>query len=248
MATAIALVAGMVGVARADDPAPTATPTPAPVATPTPSPTPASTPTPTPSPAPTPASTTVTITSTPADTSTPTPTVVATDLPEQAIGAELGIALGGRVTPGGLRIAGHYLYQLSDRDWFDGTAAFTYGGGGAACFRDRSDAVICEHGAADGVGATLTASVRRYFPAQGKFRPFARAGVGVQLVHFSADGLSGAAIPLALGGGVRAVVAPSIAIIGQGELDVGVGSFGRGLGAEPIVGLAITAGVEFSLP
>ena len=27
----------------------------------------------------------------------------------------------------GLRIAGHYLYQLSDEDWFDSAASFTYG-------------------------------------------------------------------------------------------------------------------------
>ncbi len=66
-------------------------------------------------------------------------------------------------------------------------------------------------------------------------------------MHFSADSLSGAAIPLNVGGGVRAIVAPSIAIVGQGELEVGIGAFGRSVGAEPIVGLAVTIGVEFSL-
>ena len=37
------------------------------------------------------------------------------DMSQQGIGAEIGAAIGGRVTPGGLRLAGHYLYQLSDR-------------------------------------------------------------------------------------------------------------------------------------
>ena len=43
-------------------------------------------------------------------------------LPDQSIAAAIGIASGGRVTPGGLRVTGHYLYQLSSSDWFDGTA------------------------------------------------------------------------------------------------------------------------------
>ena len=37
----------------------------------------------------------------------------ADELGDQGIGAEVGLATGGRVTPGGLRVAGHYLYQLS---------------------------------------------------------------------------------------------------------------------------------------
>src|SRR5690349_16925096 len=45
-------------------------------------------------------------------------------IPDQSLGASLGIAGGGRVTVGGFRVQGHYLYQLSDQDWFDGTAAF----------------------------------------------------------------------------------------------------------------------------
>ena len=93
------------------------------------------------------------------------------EIGDQAIGAEIGVATGGRVTPGGLRITGHYLYQLSDQDWFDGTAAFTFGGGAAACFRDRTDAFVCDHGLADGDGIELAANVRRMFAAQGHVPP-----------------------------------------------------------------------------
>src|SRR5688572_23366402 len=85
---------------------------------------------------------------------------------DQEIGAEVGIATGGRVTPGGLRVAGHYLYQLSESDWFDGGASFTYGGGGAACRRDAMEAMACDHDLADGSAVVLSASVRRWFSPQ----------------------------------------------------------------------------------
>jgi|MudIll2142460700_1097286.scaffolds.fasta_scaffold383915_1 hypothetical protein len=169
-------------------------------------------------------------------------------LPDQSVGASIGIAGGGRVTPGGLRLSGHYLYQLSAQDWFDGTASFTFGGGGAECFRDRMDYVICDHGFADGRGLEVIAAVRRYFAAQGKFRPFARLGVGVSVVRFGDDDVTGIAIPLHLGGGVRANVAEQVAVVAQAELVAGIGRFDRGMGTEPQLGIAVTAGAEFRLP
>ncbi len=169
------------------------------------------------------------------------------DVGDQGIGAEIGIATGGRVTPGGLRLAGHYLYQLSLEDWFDGTASFTYGGGRAGCFRDRMDETVCEHGLADGGAVEISAVVRRMFALHGSFRPFARAGVGIALVRFSDDKVSGIAIPLHAGGGLRVRVAPSIAVVAQGELELGFGGFNRGLGVEPQLGISISASAEFSL-
>lgn len=169
-------------------------------------------------------------------------------IPDQSVGAAIGIAGGGRVTPGGLRIDGHYLYQLSAQDWFDGTASFTFGGGGAACFRDRMDAVICDHGFADGRGLEAIAAVRRYFAAQGQFIPFARLGVGVSVVRFGDDDVTGIAIPLHLGGGVRANVSSDVAIVAHAELVAGLGRFGRGMGTEPQLGIAVTAGAELRLP
>jgi hypothetical protein len=178
----------------------------------------------------------------PADTGT-----VAADVGDQAIGADIGASAGGRVTPGGARVQGHYLYQLSDQDWFDGTATFTYGGGGAACFRDRMNTFVCEHGIADGRGVEIAATVRRFFAAQGDFRPFARAGIGVGIVNFGDDSVSGLAIPLHLGGGVRASVAESIAIVAQADVAIGFGVLNKTLGLEPQLGLAVTAGAEFRL-
>ena len=169
-------------------------------------------------------------------------------LPDQALGGSIGIAGGGRVTAGGLRVEGHYLYQLAAQDWFDGTAAFTFGGGGAECFRDRMDYVICDHGFTDGRAVEVVAAVRRYFDAQGQFRPYARLGVGLAIVRFGDDDLTGLAIPLHAGGGVRAAVADGVAVVANAELVAGIARFGRGLGNEPQLGIAVTAGAELRLP
>lgn len=166
---------------------------------------------------------------------------------DQGVGAAMGIAAGGRVTPGGLRITGHYLYQLSEEDWFDGTASFTFGGGDAACFRDRMAITQCGHDFNDGNAIELAAGVRRMFAARGTFRPFARAAVGLSYVRFRNDDVTGVAIPVHLGGGLRARVAPGLAVVGQAEVMLGLGGFGRGLGAEPQLGMAVTAGAEFQL-
>ena len=166
---------------------------------------------------------------------------------DQGVSAHVGLAGGGRVTPGGLRIAGHYLYQLAERDWFDGTAGFTFGSGRAACFRDRMDQRVCSHGVADGVGVEVTASIRRLFAPQGDFRPYARAGLGIGLAQFSDDDVSGFTVALHGGGGVRAKVAPAIAVVAEGVLALGVGGFGSGVGLEPQIGFAVTAGAEFRL-
>lgn len=171
----------------------------------------------------------------------------ADEIGDQGVGATLGLASGGRVTPGGLRITGHYLYQLSATDWFDGIAAFTIGGGDPGCFRDREGDTVCDHGATDGAGFEIAAGVRRMFASQGTFRPFARAAIGVGYVRYSDDDLGGFVIPLHLGGGVRAKVSDLIAIVGLADLAIGFGRFGRGLGTEPQLGLAVSAGVEFRL-
>lgn len=169
------------------------------------------------------------------------------EIGDQGISAELGLATGGRVTPGGLRVAGHYLYQLSAHDWFDGAVGFTFGSRRAACFHDREDALVCRHGLSDGSGVELSASIRRLFAPQGAFRPFARAGVGLGLARFADDDVSGVTIALHGGGGVRVNVAPSIAVVAEGDLALGFGGFSQGLGGEPLLGLAITAGAEFRL-
>lgn len=177
----------------------------------------------------------------------PSPDDVPDDVGDQALSAQLGLATGGRVTPGGLQIAGHYLYQLSAHDWFDGTASFTFGSSRAACFRDRQDAVICSHGVADGAGVELAGAIRRLFAPQGQFRPFARVGAGIGLARFGDDNVTGATFRLHGGGGVRVAIAPAFAIVADGDLALGFGSFSRGLGGEPQLGLVITAGGEFRL-
>jgi len=178
----------------------------------------------------------------PADTTTPTQ-----EIGDQAIGVEAGLAAGGRDTPGGFRIAGHYLYQLADTDWFDGTASFTFGGDTAACFRDRMNNEICDHGLMQGQAAEVSANVRRFFDAQGDFRPFVRGGVGIGVAHYGADSVTGLIIPLHVGSGVRAAVADNVAVTAIADFALGFGAFNKSLGLEPEIGLSIVAGAEFRL-
>ncbi|HSK02387.1 MAG TPA: hypothetical protein VK932_14140 [Kofleriaceae bacterium] len=171
----------------------------------------------------------------------------AADIGDQEIGGALGLAAGGRSTAGGVRVTGHYLYQLSHQDWVDGIASFTFGSGDPACFRDRGDAVVCDHGLASGAAIEVAAGVRRFFAPRERFRPFVRAAVGVAIVRFGGDDVTGIAFPLHAGAGMRARVSPLVAIVALADATVGLAAFGSRLGGEPQLGLAITAGAEVRL-
>jgi hypothetical protein len=165
----------------------------------------------------------------------------------QEIGATLGFEAGGRTTPGGFVVSGSYLYQLSDLDWFETGIGFTFGGGDAACFRDREDVVRCDHGIASGFAGEISAGLRRYFAGQGAFTPYLRAGLAVRMVAFPDDDLRGVAVPLVAGGGVRARVADHVVVNTSAGLRAGIGVFGRGVDLEPQLSMAIGVGVEFGL-
>jgi hypothetical protein len=59
--------------------------------------------------------------------------------------------------------------------------------------------------------------------------------------------VTGLAVPLHVGGGLRVSVAPAVAVTAEAQLDLGFGAFSHGLGLEPQAGFAITAGAEFKL-
>jgi hypothetical protein len=170
------------------------------------------------------------------------------DIGDREISAVVGAASGSRTTPGGFRVGGRFLYQLSDQDWFDGAVAFTFGSGTAACFRDRSDTFVCDHGLADGFSGELGAGIRRFFAGNGGFRPYARLGVAARVIRFGADDVTGFAIPIEAGGGVRVRVADDVAVGGEASLEIGPGWLGHGLGAQLERGFAIGALVEIRLP
>jgi hypothetical protein len=106
---------------------------------------------------------------------------------------------------------------------------------------------VCDEGIAHGFAAEGFAGVRRFFPGQGVFAPYARAALGARLVSFRGDDVTGFALPVQLGGGIRARVASGIAVIAGSELRIGVGWFDREVGTEPQIGFAVHAGVEFAL-
>lgn len=168
---------------------------------------------------------------------------------ERELVASVGAALGGAdATPGGLRVSGAYLYQLSDLDWFEGGLAFTFGGGGAECFRDRLDELVCDHGAADGVAADLVGGVRRFFGGNQGFRPWVRPSVGLRLLRFGDDDLTGVGALLGATGGVRARIAETVAIGGHAGVEVGGAWVSGGYGLAPQLGLAIGVTAEIALP
>lgn len=171
------------------------------------------------------------------------------DVGERELAASLGVAIGaGGLTPGGLRVAGSYLYQLSDLDWFDGGVAFTFGGGGAACFRDRADEVVCDHGAASGVATDFVIGVRRFFAGDGGFRPWVRPSVALRVARFGGDDLTGAGVIAGAAGGVRVRVLDWLAVGGHAALELGGAWFGGDVGPTGQAGLTIGADVEFLLP
>jgi hypothetical protein len=98
-----------------------------------------------------------------------------------------------------------------------------------------------------GSGVEIAATVRRMFQPQGVFQPFARLGIGVAIARFAADDVVGVGLPVHVGGGVRARVAPSVSIVAQAEFSAGIGAYTQDLGAEALLGMAVTAGAEFDL-
>ncbi len=165
----------------------------------------------------------------------------------QELGVRIGMAAGKRTTPGGLYLAGTYLYQLSRQDWFEGGLAFSVGSGDADCFRDRQDRFICDHGIAAGVALGLSVGVRRFLATRQSFTPYIHAGVDLRYVSFSADEVRGVALPLWLGAGVRARVGEGVAIAGGARYQAGISWFNRDLGIEPQSALIMIVGVDFRL-
>jgi hypothetical protein len=167
---------------------------------------------------------------------------------ERELGASIGAAIGGGATPGGLRVSGDYLYQLSDLDWFDGMVQFTFGSGAATCFRDRADELICDHGAAQGVGTDLGVGVRRFFGGQQGFRLWVRPAAGLRISRFGGDDLTGGGVFVSAAGGARVRVTDTIAVGGQASVELGAAYFSRSLGFELQPGLVVAVSVDFVLP
>ncbi len=169
------------------------------------------------------------------------------DSKSQLLGATLGAEVGGRVSPGGLRLAGSFLYRFTEIDWIDTGVGFTFGSGSANCFRDRSNDVVCDQGIASGFAADASVAIRRDLYLGGDFVPFFRAGVALRVIAYASDDVIGISLPLLGSIGVRARVNELLSVIALADLRVGWGIFNRGLGIEPQANASIGVGVEFDL-
>lgn len=171
----------------------------------------------------------------------------ATDDRAVALAAELGAVSGGGTTPGGMRVAGRYLYRLADRDWFDGSLGFTYGGGARGCGPSGPDAMACDHGVAEGFAGDLALGVRRDLARRGDVVPYARGAVFGRVLRFDGDDVTGAAIGGELAVGLRVGLAPGLAVTGGASGFLGVARLDRGVGTAGQLGLAIGAAAEFRM-
>lgn len=166
---------------------------------------------------------------------------------ERELGARLGVAMGRRFTPGGVRAAGVMLYRLSDDDWFEGSMAFTFGRSRTACFTDRDGDFACDYGVIDGTAIDLVAGIRRFLPGPERFAPYLRAGVGARFLSFGGDDVRGFAIPLSAGTGVRARVNELVAVGADVGGELGIAWLDHGLGSESQLGIVLQATVELWL-
>jgi hypothetical protein len=166
---------------------------------------------------------------------------------ERELGARLGVAMGRRFTPGGVRAAGVMLYRLSDEDWFEGSMAFTFGRSRTACFTDRDGDFACDYGVIDGTAIDLVAGIRRFLPGPERFASYLRAGVGVRFLSFGGDDVRGFAIPLSAGTGVRARVNDLVAVGADVGGELGIAWLDHGLGTQSQLGIVLQATVELWL-
>jgi hypothetical protein len=166
---------------------------------------------------------------------------------ERELGAHLGVAMGRRFTPGGVRAAGVMLYRLSDEDWFEGSMAFTFGRSRVACFTDRDGDFACDYGVIDGTAIDLVAGIRRFLLGPENFAPYLRAGVGARFLSFGGDDVRGFAIPLSAGTGVRARVNDLVAVGADVGGELGIAWLDHGLGTQSQLGIVLQATVELWL-
>ncbi len=170
----------------------------------------------------------------------------------EEIGARLGVQLGiGGQSAGGLRVGGDFLYRLAGATWSDSTASVVFGSGDAACVLGRGpgNPLSCDHGLTDGFAFEVGTGIRWYpgSVARPQLAPYLRGGVGLSVVNFSGDSLTGVAIPLFGGGGVRYQAADWITIEGEADVQLGPGFYGRGVGVALYSSMIVQFGVEFAL-
>jgi hypothetical protein len=179
---------------------------------------------------------------------------------DEGVTAAIGFAGGGAWTPGGLHVDGGYVLGMSQRDWLDIGIGATIGGGGAACFSDRTGGYTCDHSVAQGDELGFRAGARHYFNIGGSVEPFVRGGAGVSVVRFPDDvvstmtlamgtpvtthGMYGVALTAHGGGGARIPISPVLALLGAVEVNIGVGGFAGTADAQRQMGFAVTLGAE----
>lgn len=166
---------------------------------------------------------------------------------QQELGLSMGVSGGTNLAPGGLVLAGAYLYRMVGNEWLEMGVRFIRGGSEAGCFRDRQDEVECNYGFFAGSTAELSLSFRHYFDGPLRFRPFIKLGTGVRLIEFRGDDSRGLGIPLRIGGGLRARVSKHLVAVGQFEGEGGYSYLNQNIDSAFWASLNVMAGLEISI-
>jgi hypothetical protein len=167
---------------------------------------------------------------------------------DQELGARVGLGLNlAGVGPGGLYLAGTWLYRLTSGIWFDGRAGFTIGGGGSNCSFPATGASHCDSAVVSGFGAELLAGVRWFLPSSGPLQPWIGGGIGGLYANFSGDNLGGVGLPFWAAGGVRARVSANIALGGEALLSAGPIRYEAPIRGQGFANLHVIFGIDFAL-
>jgi hypothetical protein len=157
---------------------------------------------------------------------------------DQELGVRIGGGLGANVSPGGLEIAGLYLYRLAESDWLESSVGFTYGGSGNGC---------CDHGLVSGFAGEVSAALRHFFAESAGLYPYASLGLALRLVSYGDNDVRGLAWPFVVGGGARLPLGKGVSLVGGGLMRLGAGIYSDGMGVQPHVTVGIHVGMEFAL-
>jgi hypothetical protein len=166
---------------------------------------------------------------------------------EQWVSAAVGLEVGGRLSPGGLKLSGSHFYQLTDSDWLRSSLSYTFGGDQTGCAMDEFGETNCNRDYLAGTAVAGSAGLRRFFKPMWDFLPYAELGVAAKFVSFSGDGVRGFALPATLAGGARKTVAEGVAVSFGLGVEAGFGYFNRDLGWEPQVTVGLSGGVDFDI-
>ncbi len=169
---------------------------------------------------------------------------------ELVIATGPAVALTGQ-SPGGARVSGEYDRRLGRRLLLDLHAALLLGADERACYFDRQGALLCDHGAMEGMGLMLGGGVLLPLRTRPAYQAYLRLGAEVGRVSFDADDTSGLALAIRSGAGLRWQLGAKLSLHVEGNLALGATSLegrrNREVEGGSLAWLELIVGLGFAL-